>query len=159
MNIYIYIYIYIYIHIYRLRHADRGVGAGVPFALRWHGSSRVRPQGPILETTQGQIDGFVSQLQFKYFLPEVASVGDWLRIYTWVAFREALNPKSRFSSASKKKGAKSKSDFYMELGIGRLVHVLRVLSSPDSETLNSRPQHWDSEKRGTLSPQSSTSQP
>ena len=29
-----------------------------------------------LETTQGQIDGFFSQLPFKYYLPEVASVGN-----------------------------------------------------------------------------------
>ena len=28
-----------------------------------------------LETTQGQIDGFFSQLPFKCYLPEVASVG------------------------------------------------------------------------------------
>ena len=31
---------------------------------------------PTLETTQGQIDGFFSQLPFKCYLPEVASVGD-----------------------------------------------------------------------------------
>jgi hypothetical protein len=31
---------------------------------------------PTLETTQGQMDGFSSQLPFKYYLPEVASVGD-----------------------------------------------------------------------------------
>ena len=30
----------------------------------------------ILETTRGQIDGFVNQLSFKCYLPEVASVGD-----------------------------------------------------------------------------------
>ena len=30
----------------------------------------------ILETTQGQMDGFVSQFPFKCYLPEVASVGD-----------------------------------------------------------------------------------
>ena len=29
-----------------------------------------------LEATQGQIDGFFSQLPFKCYLPEVASVGD-----------------------------------------------------------------------------------
>ena len=29
-----------------------------------------------LETTQGQIDGFCSQLPFKCYLPEVAFVGD-----------------------------------------------------------------------------------
>ena len=29
-----------------------------------------------LETTQGQIDGLLSQLPFKCYLPEVASVGD-----------------------------------------------------------------------------------
>ena len=32
--------------------------------------------GTTLETTQGQIDGFFSQLLFKCYPPEVASVGD-----------------------------------------------------------------------------------
>jgi len=40
-----------------------------------------------LETTQGQIDGFFSQLPFKCYLPEVASVGDWLEICPKVASR------------------------------------------------------------------------
>ena len=40
-----------------------------------------------LETTQGQIDGFFSQLLFKCYLPEVASVGDSLKICPWVASR------------------------------------------------------------------------
>ena len=40
-----------------------------------------------LETTQGQIDGFRSQLPFKCYLPEVASVGDLLKICPWVASR------------------------------------------------------------------------
>jgi len=34
------------------------------------------PDFATLETTQGQIDGFCSQLPFKSCLPEVASVGD-----------------------------------------------------------------------------------
>jgi len=38
---------------------------GLPF------SSHTTP-----ETTQGQKDGFFSQLPFKYYLPEVAYVGD-----------------------------------------------------------------------------------
>ena len=29
-----------------------------------------------LETTQGQMDGFFSQLPYKFYLEEVASVGD-----------------------------------------------------------------------------------
>ena len=33
-----------------------------------------------LETTQGQIDGLLSQRSSKCYLPEVASVGDWLNI-------------------------------------------------------------------------------
>ena len=41
----------------------------------------------ILEASQGQIDGFFSQLPFKYNLPEVASVGDFLKICPWVASR------------------------------------------------------------------------
>ena len=37
---------------------------------------RVSEMWSTLETTQGQIDGFVSQLPIKRYLPEVASVGD-----------------------------------------------------------------------------------
>ena len=33
----------------------------------------------------GNTDGFLSQLQFKCYLLEEASVGDWLKIYPWVA--------------------------------------------------------------------------
>ena len=33
------------------------------------------------------IDGFCGELPFKCFLPEVASVGDWLKICPWVAYR------------------------------------------------------------------------
>ena len=40
-----------------------------------------------LETPQGQKDGFFSQLPFKWYLPEVASVGDSLKICPWVASR------------------------------------------------------------------------
>ena len=34
------------------------------------------PSKDTLETTQGQIDGFLCQLLIKCYLPEVASVGD-----------------------------------------------------------------------------------
>ena len=40
----------------------------------------------VLEATQGQIDGFFSQLPFKCYPLEVASVGDSLKICPWVAF-------------------------------------------------------------------------
>ena len=40
-----------------------------------------------METTQGQIDGFVSQLPVKCYLPKVASVGGRLKICPWVASR------------------------------------------------------------------------
>ena len=40
-----------------------------------------------LETTLGQTDGFFSQLIFKCYLPEVASVKDWRKICPWVASR------------------------------------------------------------------------
>jgi hypothetical protein len=43
--------------------------------------------GSTLETTQWQIDGFFGQLLFKCYLPEVASVGDELKICPWVASR------------------------------------------------------------------------
>ena len=44
-----------------------------------------------LKTSQGQIDGLFSQLQSKFHLSEVASVGDWFRICPWVASRVALS--------------------------------------------------------------------
>ena len=40
------------------------------FAFRFEGL------GSTLETTQGQMDGFFSQVPLKCYLPEVASVGD-----------------------------------------------------------------------------------
>ena len=40
-----------------------------------------------LETPRRQIDGFFSQLPFKCFLPEVASVGYRLKICPWVVSR------------------------------------------------------------------------
>ena len=40
------------------------------------------------ETTEGQMDGFFSQLPFICCLPEVASVRDGLKICPWVVFRE-----------------------------------------------------------------------
>ena len=41
-----------------------------------------------LDTTPGQIDGFFSQLPLKCYLPELASVGDLLKICPWVASGE-----------------------------------------------------------------------
>ena len=43
-----------------------------------------------LETSQGQIDGFFSQLPFKCYLSEVASVGNRLKTCPWVASRAVL---------------------------------------------------------------------
>ena len=48
-----------------------------------------------LKTSQGQIDGFFSQLPFKCYLPEVASVGDALKICPWVASRVGDERKRR----------------------------------------------------------------
>jgi len=47
-------------------------------ALQVHRSTRPSTFGIAftLETTQGQIDGFCSQLPFKYYLPEVESMGE-----------------------------------------------------------------------------------
>ena len=42
----------------------------------WVTSAAAAPRGATLETTQGQSDGFFSQLLFKSYLPEEASVGD-----------------------------------------------------------------------------------
>jgi len=42
-----------------------------------------------LEATQGQIDGFFSQLPYKYHQNWVASVGDRLRIFPWVGYIRA----------------------------------------------------------------------
>jgi hypothetical protein len=44
-----------------------------------------------LETTQGQIDGFSSQLPFRCYLPEATSVGDWLMTCPWAACRAACS--------------------------------------------------------------------
>ena len=41
-----------------------------------HQGQRTPHQGSTPETTQGQIDGFLSQLPFKCYLSEVASVGE-----------------------------------------------------------------------------------
>ena len=43
-----------------------------------------------METTWGQIHNFCSQLPFKCYLPEIASVGDLLEICPWVASRAGL---------------------------------------------------------------------
>jgi hypothetical protein len=51
-------------------------------------------QSSTLETTQGQIDGFFSQIPFKFYLPEVASVEDGLEIFPWVASRVVYVPYS-----------------------------------------------------------------
>ena len=50
---------------------------------------RAPPRPTTLETTQGRIDGFFSQLPFKCYLPEVASVGYCFKICPWVASRVA----------------------------------------------------------------------
>ena len=43
-----------------------------------------------LEATQGQIDGFFSQLPYKKcYLEEVAFAGDWIKICPWAASRVA----------------------------------------------------------------------
>ena len=47
----------------------------------------LRGRGAALKTTQGQFDGFFSQLSYKCHLPEVASVEDWLKICPRVASR------------------------------------------------------------------------
>jgi len=44
-------------------------------------------RGTTLEATQWQIDGFFSQLPYKCYLEEVASVGDCLKICPWVTSR------------------------------------------------------------------------
>ena len=43
-----------------------------------------------LEATQGQNNRFFSQLSYKCYLEEVASVGDWLQICPWVIGRVAM---------------------------------------------------------------------
>ena len=43
-----------------------------------------------LEATHGQMDSFSSQLLFECNFPEVASVGDRLKICPWVASRVGL---------------------------------------------------------------------
>ena len=57
-----------------------------------HSSSCVLTEfiSPVLETTQRQMDGLLSQPPYKCYLPEVASVGDCLKICPWVASRVVL---------------------------------------------------------------------
>ena len=47
---------------------------GVSFMVAGVGFYTINPAAQ--EATQGQTDGYFSQLPFKYYLPEVASVGD-----------------------------------------------------------------------------------
>ena len=47
---------------------------------------------PTLETTQGQMNEFFTQLPFNCYLPEVASVEDLLKIFPWVASRVDGSP-------------------------------------------------------------------
>ena len=49
-----------------------------------------------LETTQGQMDGFFSQLLFKCYLPEVASLCDLLKICPWVVSRVVCTGKQSY---------------------------------------------------------------
>ena len=58
----------------------------LPFSRTTHNNKSVQITLGII---QGQIDGFFSQLPFKCYLPEVASVGDSLQICPWVASRAA----------------------------------------------------------------------
>lgn len=48
-----------------------------------------------LETTQVPIDGVMRQLPFKFYLPEVASEGDGVEIYPWVASRVVSHARRR----------------------------------------------------------------
>ena len=58
-----------------------------------HGACHgLRVQDTTLVTTQGRIDGFFSQLPFKCYLPEVVSVGDWLKI--WCRVQGLLTPRA-----------------------------------------------------------------
>ena len=59
-------------HEREVRVALRQVGG----ALRHESEVNPRLLATTLETTQGKIDGFFSQLPCEYYLPEVASVGD-----------------------------------------------------------------------------------
>ena len=77
---YIYIRIYIYIPIY-IKDVD------CRRALEPFPTTRLAAGGSTLETTQGRIGGFFSQLPFKCFLPEVASVGNRFTICPWTASR------------------------------------------------------------------------
>ena len=51
-----------------------------PAASREQVRTPSRGSNTTLETTQGQMIGFFSQLLFKCYLEEVASVGDWRKI-------------------------------------------------------------------------------
>jgi len=50
---------------------------------------------PALEATQGQMDGFLSQLPYKCHLEEVASVGDYFKICPQLDSRGGLGLRVR----------------------------------------------------------------
>jgi len=92
--VHIHIYLYVCIHM-KLLTLNQGDDARLQWASRGTIMSEVlnvRDPDKVtaLMTTQGQIDGFFSQLSFGCYLPEVASVGDWLNICPWVASRASI---------------------------------------------------------------------
>jgi hypothetical protein len=62
----------------KLREADRPLKPPHASALFFGQTNQFQCQSSptTLETTQGQTDGFFSQIPFRRYLPEVASVGD-----------------------------------------------------------------------------------
>ena len=66
-------------------HDHWGVGQGARRRSPWSCWSRTPDSS--LQATQGQIDGFFSQLPYRCHQDRVASLGDQLKICAWVASR------------------------------------------------------------------------
>jgi len=64
-------------------------GGSTSTPTRYHPSWRLPTDITALEATQGQMDGFFSQLPYKCHQNRVASVGCWLTICPWVTSRVA----------------------------------------------------------------------
>ena len=76
-----------------------------PSGVTW--SASLQLSGSALEATQGQMNGFLSQIPYKCRLEEVASMGDYLKIcpqldfkaITWSSSRRRRAIRSRSSSS------------------------------------------------------------
>ena len=96
VSIYIHISIYIYIYIYILDICIRKQYVRQCTLLKCqthscHSVGTPPQQHRTALETEGQTDGCFSKLPFNCHLPDVASVGDWLKNCPWVASRVVVH--------------------------------------------------------------------